>query len=224
MGFLRPVRCNSEANILRGTIHVKPILLVLIYTLSFSATVRAQAFEAGGFGGALRLGNSGDIGSLSVQNPNDPAQRTRLQDKWLFGLRMTLNSWDHFGHEMTYAYHRTAIQTGTAAAGQGTAIHTVTYGMLAYATPEGSRVRPFAQGGGGFSNFIPPGGSISQTGGDRKFGFFYGGGIKFQVMEDGPWWLRFDFRQHQTGKPFNLAGQDGLLKRNEISVGVSYGL
>lgn len=204
---------------------MKPLLLLLFSSTVFAHIAAAQAFEAGGFGGAVRMGSGGDIGSLSVQNPSDPAQKVKLADKWLFGLRMNINSWEHFGHEIAYAYHRTALQTGQSSTGaQGTAIHTVTYGMLAYATPEGSRVRPFAQGGGGFSNFIPPGGSISQTGGDRKWGFFYGGGIKFHVMEDSPWWVRFDFRQHQTGKPFNLPGQDGLLRRNEISVGLSYGL
>jgi hypothetical protein len=204
---------------------IKSVLPALLAFLLFSSTVFAQSFEAGGFGGAIRMGNSGNIGSQNPQNLNDPALRTSLQNKWLFGFRMNINAWEHFGPEIAYAYHRTAIQTGTdASSAQGTAIHTITYGMLAYATHNGSRVRPFAQGGGGFSVFVPPGGSVSRTGGDRKFGFYYGGGIKFHVKEDGPWWVRFDFRQHQSGKPFNLPGNDGLLKRNEISIGLSYGL
>ena len=184
------------------------------------------------------MSNGGAIGSTNTANPTDPTSLAKLQDKWMFGLRMTLNSWDHFGHEFTYAYHRTALQTTAPStpAGQftpagplvtsatGTAIHTVTYGMLAYATAEGKRIRPFAQGGGGFSNFIYPGGSVSRGGGNTKLGIYYGGGIKVRLTEDGPFWIRADFRQHMTGMPYNLAGQSGALRRNEISVGVSYGL
>jgi len=204
---------------------MKKTLLVLLSAAILPAIAPAQVFEVGGFGGAVRMGNSGDIGSANIADPTDPTAKAKLQDKWLFGLRMTLNSWNHFGQEFTYAYHRTSVQVGPdPAVATGTAIHTVTYGLLAYATPEGSRIRPFAQGGGGFSNFIFPGGSVSRGGGNTKFGFYYGGGIKVRLKEDSPWWVRADFRQHQTGMPYNLAGQSGLLRRNEISVGVSYGL
>jgi hypothetical protein len=45
------------------------------------------------------------------------------------------------------------------------AIHQGFYNYLVYATKEGFRVRPFATGGGHFSNFVPPGVSVTQGGG-----------------------------------------------------------
>ena len=53
-----------------------------------------------------------------------------------------------------------------------------------------------------------------------KFGFNYGGGIKFKVTEIIG--LRFDFRQYNTGKPFNLANQSGRLNQLEASVGAAF--
>jgi opacity protein-like surface antigen len=198
---------------------MKKTLLVLLVAATLAP---AQVFEAGGFGGVTRLSNR-DLGSLDTANPSNPDARVTLQNSWLFGLGMTINNWDHFGQEVRYAYHRTALQVGNDPTSQvGTAIHTVTYGLVAYATPEGSKFRPYATGGGGFSNFIFPGGSVSQGGGQNKYGFFYGGGIKYRPSEDRPFLLRFDIRQHQTGKPFNWPDAHGLVRRMEISLGLSY--
>ena len=79
------------------------------------------------------------------------------------------------------------------------AIHQGFYNMLVYATPEGSRFRPFATGGGHFSNFVPP--CSAQYGqGSNKFGVNYGGGLKVRVSDK--FLVRADYRQYLTGKPF----------------------
>ena len=74
------------------------------------------------------------------------------------------------------------------------------YNLLAYATPEGTRIRPFVTGGGHFSNFVPPGSSASYGQGSTKFGVNYGGGVKARISEK--YQVRVDFRQYVTGKPF----------------------
>jgi opacity protein-like surface antigen len=93
--------------------------------------------------------------------------------------------------------------------------------VVLYATPTEARVRPFIAGGVNFSNFVPPGQSAQYGQGQTKYGINYGGGVKLKVT--GPWQVRFDFRQFNTGKPFGL-GLGGRLLQNEISAGVSYTL
>ena len=100
------------------------------------------------------------------------------------------------------------------------AIHQGFYNFLLYATKEGSRVRPFGTGGVHFSNFVPPGSSAGQGGGNTKFGVNYGAGIKVRLTS--MFGLRFDFRQYATGKPFGLPQANGWLRQNEISA--SFGL
>ena len=45
------------------------------------------------------------------------------------------------------------------------AIHQGGYNFLLYATPEGTRIRPFATGGVVFANYVPPGASATSGGG-----------------------------------------------------------
>jgi opacity protein-like surface antigen len=201
---------------------VTSIVTTLVASAILTSTVCGQSFEAGGFGGALRMGGGGDIGSVDITNPSDPASKVNLTNKWLFGARMGINTGDHLGYEIAYAYQRTGLKIGGDSASQGFGIHTVTGGVLFHLLGQDSRIRPFIQGGGGFSNFFPPGTSLSQGGGDRKWGFMYGAGVKIKTSEHTL--IRFDYREHQTGKPFNLAGQDGLLRRTEFSAGLSYTL
>ena len=196
-------------------------IIVASFSLLALAPASAQVFEAGGYGGVLRY-SSRAIGTIGAAVPGDPPTSIQFKDSWMFGLRMTLNPWTHFGHEFGYAYHRSPIQFGTSsnAEVQGTAIHNGNYSFLAYATSEGSRVRPFAAGGGNFSNFIVPGGSVTSGGGQTKIGFHFGGGVK--VIVHRMFLIRFDARQYMSGKPFDLRDQSGLLRRNEISAGLSF--
>jgi opacity protein-like surface antigen len=144
-----------------------------------------------------------------------------LKDGWRFGFRITLNNWRFFGHEFGYSYNRTSLVIrDTPPTETGMAFHQPFYSFLAYATPEGTVVRPFVAGGGHVSNFLPPGASVTQGGGDNKFGYHYGGGLKVRVKTN--WGVRLDVRQYITGKPFDLPGASGKLKQVEISAGFMF--
>ena len=175
---------------------------------------RAQPFEAGFHVGASRI-NGADIGTLEQGSPD----RIRLSNSFRFGGRMTLNQWLFFGHEVGYAYNRTSWRLGADGASAGSAIHQGFYNFLAYATPEGSRIRPFVAGGPHFSNFIYPGFSVSQGGGSNKIGVNYGGGVKMRVSSK--YLIRFDVRQYLQGKPFDFPAQSGRLTLVEVSAGFS---
>ena len=100
----------------------------------------------------------------------------------------------------------------------GMGIHQVMGNYLLYATRDGARIRPFATGGIHFSNFVPPGSSVTSGGGSTKFGLNYGGGLKVSVTKI--WALRFDLRRYETRKPFDLFYKDGWLHQTEASAGI----
>lgn len=143
-----------------------------------------------------------------------------LTDGFRFGFRFTFNQGSHWGHEVQYGYNRTHLKFNDAGGQEiGMAIHQGGYNFLAYGTSEGSRVRPFATGGVGFNNFVPPGASATYGGGSTKLGFNYGGGVKYKVK--GMWAVRFDVRQYTSPKPnFGLALTSGWIRMTEISGGV----
>jgi len=189
--------------------------LLLLCATVFTSIASAQSFEAGAFGGVSRV-NGKDIGTLSLGDTD----RITLKDGWCFGGRMTINNWSHFGHEVGYRYTRTAFVIQDTST--GTAVHQGFYNFLAYATPEGSRVRPFATGGVQFSNFIYPGYTVSQGGGSNKVGYNYGGGVKVRVSPK--YLIRLDVRQYVQGKPFDFPGQSGKVSLLEVSAGFSFHL
>jgi opacity protein-like surface antigen len=180
------------------------ILLFLV----FSALACAQSFE-GSVSGGVSLIPSGDLGS-----------GYSLDNGFRLAFRMTLNPHERLGYEFGYAYNRTnLLVSGTN--GQGMAIHQGFGDVLLYATHTEARIRPFLAGGLNFSNFVPPGQTAQYGQGETKFGVNYGAGVKFKVA--GPWQVRFDIRQFNTGKPFGL-GAGGRFLQNEISAGVSFTL
>ncbi|HXF26127.1 MAG TPA: outer membrane beta-barrel protein [Bryobacteraceae bacterium] len=187
-------------------------LLVCASPLAFS-----QNFE-----GSISLGvsqqSNNNIGSF-VNSTTNLVQNLSLNNGFRFGFRVTLNSWKYFGHEFGYAYSRTGLHEA-GVADQGFGIHTGFYDFLAYARPEGSRIRPFAAGGVHFSNYVPPGASAQYGQGDNKFGVNYGGGVKVKLF--GNWGARFDIRQYDNPKPFGLAGANGWIKMLEVSGGVAF--
>lgn len=182
-----------------------PVLL-----MAMSAGAHAQVAEFAVSGGVSRL-QSKSLG------PN-----FSLDDGWKMAFRVTLNSWTFFGQEFGYGYNRTKLlQQGQNQGGM--AIHQGFYNLLAYATPEGTRIRPFATGGVHFSNFVPPGASATQGQGSTKFGVNYGGGVKARITDK--YQIRFDLRQFVNGKPFG--GNQGLpvsgmFRQTEISVGFGF--
>lgn len=180
-----------------------------------------QALEVGIHAGVSRLSNR-SLGTVSTPISAGAVETDTfsLQDGFRIGFRVTFNPQVYFGHEIGYAYNRTYLRdNGDPASDQGMAIHQGFYNFLGYLTKEGKRIRPFATGGVHFNNYVPPGSSVTQGGGETKFGFNYGAGLKARITSK--YAIRLDIRQYQNGKPFSLPNNNGLLKMTEISAGFS---
>jgi opacity protein-like surface antigen len=194
-----------------------PLLL-----LGLSGELWAQSGELWMSGGASILSKR-DIGAASPDGTPDDVQ---LDHGFRIGCRYGYNSAGHIGHEIQYAYNRSAFNDNTGTilpdvGSAGMAIHQGGYNLLYYldATNEGSKARPFATVGVHFSDFVLPSSAVSQ-GGSLKFGVNYGGGIKFQISP--LFGVRIDIRGYDTGKPnWNglLVKQSGILHQTEASVG-----
>lgn len=189
---------------------MKSLSLALILVAGFTASsASAQVAEFSVSGGQSLLSDKTLGSGYSLDNG------------FHLAFRLTLNTGAFFGHEFGYAYNRSHLKLDQAGVEQdigGMAIHQGFYNFLLYATPEGTRIRPFVTGGGHFSNFVPPGSSATQGGGSNKFGVNYGGGIKFRITDK--WQIRGDFRQNITGKPFgDFFPVSGTLKQNQVSIG-----
>jgi opacity protein-like surface antigen len=201
---------------------MKKWILIAAATLITAHTAHAQLGEVSFGGGVSSFGGNGSIGSYTdVDAANNPVNvDLSLTSGFRMNFRFTINSYRFFGHEFGYGYNRTKLNFGTAGGEQGMSIHQGFYNFLAYATPEGTRVRPFVTGGAHFSNHVPPGVSALSGGGDNKFGINYGGGVK--VLVTNAWLFRVDFREYSTGKPFDLPNQSGRMRHREISAGVGF--
>ena len=184
-------------------------------------TVIAVCSSLPAFGQVAEFGVSG---GQSLLSNNDIGSGYSLDDGFRLVFRLTLNNWNFFGQEFGYGYNRSGLTFSEGGAEEqdlgGMAIHQGFYNLLVYATPEGTRIRPFATGGGHFSNFVPPGASATQGQGDNKFGINYGGGVKVRMTEK--WQVRFDVRQFLTCKPFDIPGASGALRQTEVSVGLAF--
>ena len=187
--------------------------LVVLLLLACAGSAWGQSLEVWFNGGQSLMSNKG-LGTLAtIGGSKDDVQ---LEDGFRFSFRMTLNNDNRFGHEVQYAYSRTQLrQPGYA--DQGMAIHQGGYNFLLYATKEGTRIRPFATGGIGFANFVPPGASAASGGGSNKFQVNYGGGVKVHVASI--FGVRLDVRQYTSPKPFGLPLAEGWLRQTEVSGG-----
>jgi hypothetical protein len=134
------------------------------------------------------------------------------------GARLSVNSWEFLGHEISYAYQRSGLNFGEQDQG-GMTIQNFYYNFVVHATRQGTVVRPFVTGGGGFSSFFPPGFSSFSGAGDTQFGYNYGAGLKIKLTEI--YGIRFDVRDYVTGKPFDLTNSSGGLHNLEYSAGFS---
>ncbi|MBI3693590.1 MAG: outer membrane beta-barrel protein [Acidobacteria bacterium] len=189
-------------------------LWVLVCVLMGTAAAYGQAAEA-----SVSLGvgmfsdkNLGDLGVV-----NAVQQTLRLDNGFRISARLDINSWRFFSHEIGYGYNRTHLVAGQDKVGMG--IHQGFYDFLVHATPEGSGVRPFVCGGGGFASYYPPGASAFAGNGITKFGYNYGGGVKVKLSPI--YGVRFDIRDYVTAKPFDLPNVKGRLHNIEVSAGVS---
>ncbi len=206
----------------RGGGQFMKLAALFVLLLCSSSAAFAQLFEAGASFGASVFNNA-KIGDDVISSSPAADAKIRLTDGFRFGFRVTLNTYRFLGWEFGYAYSRTHLKLdGPPSSELGMAVHQPFGNGLFYFTPEGSRIRPFVAAGVQASNFVPPGSSVASGGGDTKFGFNYGFGVKAKVREN--WLIRADFRQYETGKPFNLPNSSGRLFQNEISAGFAFAL
>lgn len=176
----------------------------------------AQVAEFSLSGGVSRFGST-SLGT-NVDSAGNTSKVT-INNGFRLVFRFSLNNYKFMGHEFGYAYNRSGVNLGTGGS-VPMSIQQGFYDFLVYATPEGSRIRPFAAGGAQFSSFFPPGASIYYGNQETKFGVNYGGGIKMRVTPIIG--LRFDLREYSSGKPFKFTGESGWMNQLEASVGASF--
>jgi len=187
-------------------------LLLPVLLIAGALSVPAQVFELGVSGGLSKM-NANLIEGAPVE----------LTDGFRLSVRATFNTQQFFGHEIGFMYSRTGVDINNEKVGFN--MYSFGYSFLAYPTPEGSRVRPFAAGGVHFSSFLPPGTSLYYGNQITKFGLNYGGGVKVRLVD--PWGFRVDVRQYTNGKPDLFQGQappSGWMRQTEISAGVTFNL
>ena len=201
---------------------MKTLLLCFVAGMLLALPAMPQSAELGISGGYGSLGDN----SISISTLADAATREEynLSNGVRVGGRMAFNSRAFIGHEISYSYQHANLSflatdgelSGTQDLGAVRAHH-MYYNLVAHATPTGTRIRPFVTGGGGFSSFFLPGISSFSGYGNTKFGYNYGGGIKFNFFMYG---IRFDVRNHVTGKPFGqyLPNVQGKLNNMEFSM------
>jgi opacity protein-like surface antigen len=186
-----------------------------IFVLALAVPALAQVGEFSISGGASRF--SGNIGTIAETGGGE----IEMTSGFRLGLRFTVNPREFFGHEFGYAYNRSKLRVDAPGGEEiNVPVHQFGYNFLLYATPEGSRVRPFGTVGANFSSFFPPGASVYYGNQETKFGVNYGGGIKARVTE--VWGIRLDLRQFLMPKPFDFPNQSGWLRQVEVSGGVSF--
>lgn len=196
------------------------VVLGLVFCLPASAQYGELGVTAGyGLFGESRLFFSG--------SEQGSSQLYELDDGIRVGARMSFDFRGYFAHEAVYAWQRGRLKSTTddrvnqslTVREDTSSIHHYYYNFTAHATRRDTRVRPFVTGGVGVSSFIPPGyGSFSGRG-ETKFGYNYGGGLKFLLSER--YGLRFDVRDHVTGKPF-FRDASGRLHNLETSMTFSF--
>ncbi len=180
-------------------------------SLGMVATAAAQSAEIGISVGRSNFSDRG-IGTITSFEAGQTA--VTLDNGIRIGARLALNTGYFFGQEFSYSYQDSGLSFGGGPADSMT-VQNVYYNFVVHATPDGSPVRPFGTGGVGVSVFFPPGLSSLSGGGQNKFGYNFGGGLKFNLNPI--FGLRLDVRDHVTGKPFDLAGGSGRLHNVEYS-------
>jgi len=184
-------------------------------------------------GGAWSTFRGGKIGELTVLAfPDNVVLDVTMNDAFRAGLRVTVNSWEYFGHEASYSYQRcsfrytvspknpASLQTNRSTNGEGFGVHSLYYNFVAHAARQNSSVRPFVTAGAGGSS----------KSGDRYYGLNFGGGMKFRLSDY--YGFRLDIRDYVTGKLKDFGGAvnpmlnlarpaPGLMHNVEYSAGFS---
>ncbi len=191
--------------------------IVLILTLSFFilTPLSAQLGEATVYAGVSQIGDGG-LGDFGFD-----AEPVGIENGFKVGARLSLNGSAFTGHEISYGFERHNLNVG----GQQEAtanVQQLYYDFVIHFTPQAVPIRPFVLAGAGISSFSPrEEGVFAPAAGETKVGLNYGGGVKVKLSP--LFGLRFDVRDHVTGKPnfLNLPNITGRLHSIEFSAGLS---
>jgi hypothetical protein len=186
--------------------------ILLAGVFGAAALARGQVAEISLSGGASRF--SGEAGTVDTA---PSSAKIAVKGGFRLDARLTLNTYKFFGHEVGYGYSRSTYEI-PGSGDTSVPVHQGYYNFLAYATPEGVRIRPFAAGGVHFASFFPPGADAYYGNQITKFGINYGGGIKVKVST--LLGIRFDVRQYNTGHPFEFPNRSGRLRQTVFTGGV----
>jgi len=190
---------------------------LLLLSLGCAGAAFAQSAEVSLNAGESMLRNK-SLGNLTASD--NTVAGADFGTNFHLSLKMTLNSWKFFGQEFGYNYNRGSIKAAGSDVG-GMPVHQGFYDLLAYATKEGKKIRPFAGAGVHFSSFFPPGASVFNGNGITKFGFNYGGGVKVRVSD--AFLVRRDAHDYETPKPdLGLPNEKGWLHQLVVSAGVAF--
>jgi len=197
---------------------MRNLFVLLVVSACACGLAFAQSGEISVSGGTTRFTGhytTGDFVGGSSSVPVDFTSGFRL------AFRFTWNQGKLFSHEIGYGYSRSHLKYKSSPEQDITpmSMHQGLYDFLLNATPEGSRIRPFACGGVQFTSFYPPGASV-YGGSITKFGINYGAGIKVKL--NSIWGIRADFRQYAMGKPDFGLGSSGWMRMTEATAGVVF--
>jgi outer membrane protein with beta-barrel domain len=190
--------------------------VLLIFCASSSTLAFAQSAEISVNGGISRF--NGDYATAGGGD-NTPIKFTQ---GFRLVFRFTWNQGKLFSHEIGYGYAKSHLkyQSSPVQDISPISLHQGLYNFLINATPEGSRVRPFATGGVQFTSFYPPGASV-YGGSVTKFGVNYGFGLKLKLTSI--WGIRGDFRQYAMPRPdFGFANKSGWMRQTEMTGGFMF--
>jgi opacity protein-like surface antigen len=174
-------------------------IAVVVLFLGLAVVGRAQVAEVAVIGGWSSFTDS-NVGFLGLDAAT--GDQVDVDNGIRIGGRLSMNRW-FLGHEISYAWQKSNLKIENQGS-TSMSIQNFYYNFVAHATPQGTAIRPFVTAGVGVSTFFPPGVSSLSGSGDNKFGYNYGGGLKFRLSDK--FGLRFDVRDHVTGRPFEKFG------------------
>jgi Outer membrane protein beta-barrel domain len=168
----------------------------------------AQNWEVGLAGGYSWYNDA------SIKNPIGQSAKAGYESRFAAGAVLTENITEHIGGELRYMY----IAGDSKLTSGGNDVHmdaqsqVVDYDFLFYATPRGSRFRPFAAAGAGIKRYdgtggaffplYPPVGTFLGRGHQVEGMLSFGGGLKVALNDR--WLVRVDFRDYATPLPDKL--------------------
>lgn len=204
---------------------MKPLSLPLLASiLLLPLLLGAQSVDMSISMGAANAGGR-SIGSIGLTDPSQGpvGSPINLGSGFLFAPRLTLHSRKHLSHEFSYIFSRANIRipAGDAVAlDQGMSIGQLMYNAILSATPEGSKVRPYATAGAGLVSFYPPGFGLFSGVTVNRPGVNYGAGLRVQLTE--LLHTRIDYRQTISPSPriFQTQETSGSFRQNQFSVGL----